>query len=209
MVSSTKKDLTVKRTRDFYEGQIKREQEAFYLNDLFFKMRIPCQFSRFHHVLKAMNTNKKVENNILNNYVGTELGGTGMSLHYRLKKIGTDQEIPFIFAYEGSGGIYLKLPSEFKTLPQAYLDLLAFSNYHILVVSKDSTESVRLYSRAIAIQDIIDRPRIWKWKMGTSKGNTNRLQFYGALSLVKYRVPYEPSLLEVPLLEQLDNLFQK
>ena len=200
-------DYSIKRTRDFYEGQIKRQQEASYLNNLFFEQGIPLKFERFHHTLKAMNTNVKVENNILNNYIGTEVGGTGMSLHYRLKKAGSKEEVPFIFAYEDSGGVYLKLPKEFKPIPQAYLDLLVSSNYHILIVGKASTESYRIYSRVISFKDIVNQPRVWKWQMATSKGNTNRLQFYGSLSTIKYLHPTENTLFDPPLLDQLQNFF--
>ena len=200
-------DSSIKRTRDFYEGQIKREQEASYLNNLFWKNGIDIQFSRFHHVLKAMNTNVKVKNNVLKNYIGTESKGTGMALYYQLKKFECEKVIPFIFAYEDSGGVYLKLPSEFKPIPQSYLDLLVLSDYHLLIVGKASTEDYRLYSRPISFKDIINQPRIWKWQMATSKGNTNRLQFYGSLSTVKYYHPTENTLFDPPLLEQLNNLF--
>jgi len=199
-------DYSIKRTRDFYEGQIKRELEVNYLNNKFFEKAIGCSFYRFHHVLKAMNTNEKAENNILNNYIGAELGGTGMALHYRLRKIGVEKEIPFIFAYEDSGGVFLKLPSEFKPIPQAYLDLLVISDYHLLIVGKKSTETKRLYSRPISFKDIVNQPRVWKWQMGESKGNTNRLQFYGTLSAIKYSDPTEGNLIDPPLLIQLENL---
>jgi hypothetical protein len=207
MASST--DKGVKRTRDFYEGMMKREKDAEYLNDYLYKHHIYLQFKRFHPDLKAMNTNEKVKNNISENYLKDKGDREGMSLHYQLRNLINHKAIPFIFAYEDSGGVYLKLPKDYKEAPALYLNLLADNNYHILIVGKESILSHRVYSRIISFKDILKNPQVWQWGMGTSKGNTNRLQFFGSMSSIKYKHPEEPSLFEGSLIEELKKLFDE
>ena len=192
-------DSLNKRDVDFQTGKLKREKTASDLNKHLKFHRMGIHFERNQPLLKTMSISEKNKNNILQNYLVPAPFEKAMTLHYSLVK--GKRKIPFIFCYKDGGGFYLKLPKEYKGDPDGYLKLLGAFLYHVIIVEEGKEDR---YSQVIPISII---RKHWKYGMLTSKGNTNRLTFYGSISKIVYLKPDEELLFSASLLQSLKALF--
>ena len=163
-----------KRDASFNKARKRREISIAILNDHLEKANTGMRFIRKHDNLKTMTTAERVRHNTLNNYMSEVPFTSAMALYYILTKEHRKKQVPFIFLYK-NGGVYLKIPKEYKETVQEYLQLLTHYNYHILMID----ETTQTYSFPVSISTLCTPP--WKHTMSTSKGNTNRLQFYGQI----------------------------
>jgi hypothetical protein len=120
------------------------------------------------------------------------------TIHYQLNSK-NGKNIPFIFMYKDSGGFYLKVPKEFLDNPVTYLDHLIKENYYSIIVDGENRE----YTVPISFMTI---KKYWKWKMETSEGNKNRMQFRSLIGRMTYRRPLEGSAFSPCLVDELNKL---
>lgn len=195
----------MKRQEDYEKAKLKREQEADYLNGLFIQGGFRGRFVRMHPYLKTMKVGEKAKNNRFANFIPGTSFHKAMGLHYVLQDTLSKKMIPFIFFYQGHGGIYLKVPKDYLQSPQSYLTILADMDYRGLIVSDKSTDDNRFYSFPISFKTI---EHSWEYTMSSSRGNLNRLQFHGPLTKIDYWHPLQESGLglEPCLLATLLNL---
>ena len=187
-----------KRDSDFNKGKFSRESTAIHLNSYIEEHGLI--FERNHDYLKTMHVSEKVKHNNLKDGILPAPFEKAMYLHYVLTNKNTLNRIPFIFMYKSSGGFYLKVVKEYKESPKDYLKLLIQFNYHVLVVDEQKNK----YSSPIPFNTIATH---WHCAMATSKGNRNRLQFYGSVKSVYCRDILQETLLEPNIIQMLINLF--
>ena len=195
-----------KRDADFQTGKLKREKTAEVLNKYFAVHKIDLLFERNQPLLKTMSIAEKNKNNVLQNYIIPAPFEKAMTLHYSLVR--GKRKIPFIFCYKDSSGFYLKLPKEYKEDPDGYLKLLEAFKYNVLIVDEGEGEfkltGLYKFSQIIPM-DLIRK--YWVHKISTSKGNTNRLKFYGSMKDVVCMYPDQSGLFSKPLYQALNELF--
>lgn len=189
-----------KPTADFLKGKQNRVTGVDYLNS-FLEHRGAC-IHRRQEILKPMIGWEKPKNAISINMLQKASGDHAMGLDYMLTsknrlEIGT----PIVFIIKNKGGIYRKVPREFKNDPDMYMKTLMLMNYYIIVVDLKRMA----FSYPIPISTAYHN---WTWKMQTSKGNRNRLQFYGPVSSIETVPPEFPSL-EGTVLDKLIELANK
>ena len=192
-------DYANKRDLDFNKGKFRREHTACDLNKYLEELNTGLRFERMHAYLKTMHISEKVKNNKLKNYLQKTTISKAMALHYVLTKENKLNKIPFIFMYRDGGGFYLKIPKEYKEDVETYLKILTELDYHFIIIDK------KKYSYPTPLKTICNKP--WNHKMSESKGNKNRLQFYGKLSKIIYRHPEERDL-QGTIIERLDELIK-
>lgn len=192
-----------KRDRDFSKGKVRREHSAKDLNFYLEKHNTGLRFLRRHDYLKTMHISEKVKNNEIRKYITPTAFHEAMALHYILTNKNKLNNIPFIFMYwsKSGGGFYLKVPKEYKQDPKGYLQILTELNYHVIIINEPSEK----YSQPVKLQTIC---KYWKYKMSKSKGNQNRLQFYGSLKTITYLHPEEETLLDPCMVELLKKLME-
>lgn len=186
------KERANKRLRDFYKGKERRERAANYINRYLEKRDSPIRVKRIHPFLKTMKLPELTKNNLLKNQIIETSFRSSISLHYIVTNILNGKRFPVIFIFDTGSGIYIKTTKEGKNSPETYLDALQALNYHIIVVDHKNWT----YSRAISLEELRQH---WRYKLASSKGNTNRIQFYGDFSkIVLYRLG-EGSLFTPPI----------
>jgi hypothetical protein len=166
-----------KRDADFQKGKFNREKIVSYVN--LFLENEGVKLSRVQECLKIMEAHEKSKNATLNNMLIPSSFMKAMGLDYIItskNRPSFGPRVAFLIKSKG-GGIFRKVPKEYKLDKEGYLKVLQSFNYYFIIVDLEKMT----FSLPISINIAI---KYWKYEMQISKGNTNRLQFYGAVSSI-------------------------
>jgi hypothetical protein len=126
-----------------------------------------------------MKPSEVMDNYTLKNRISATEFASAMGLDYEFICNTSNKTIPIIILYPKVSGLYLKVPTSYKKKPEEYLSLLKDFNYHFLLCEKKDNDYL---FALVHLEQVI---KFWKYSMATSKGNTNRLQFYGQASKIQ------------------------
>ncbi|HSH25606.1 MAG TPA: hypothetical protein VLA13_08735 [Massilibacterium sp.] len=165
-----------KRDRDLRTGLKIREKTDAILNNYFRTIKSAQRVESIHPYTNLfMSIKEKTDNCEVKNLIYSAGFQKAMGL-YRIYTFAGNKlnMIPLIYLYkkdDNSMPLYLKLPKEYKYRPDEYMYLMNCMNFHILIINEDLTK----FSRLIPFSVI---RKAWSWKVQTSSGNRNRLDFH-------------------------------
>lgn len=187
-------DSSNKFTKDFIKGKNNREKWIVKLNK---ELELDgYRLIRKHDHLKTMKIHEKVKQNKLPNRIQEAPFHNAMGLYYELSRKERKKRVPIILLQKT---IYVKTPSEYISDWEAYLQILSDFGYYIILVNALGG----LFSLPISI-DIFRK--YWKPKKMESKGNRNRIQFYGKVSTINYFKPTQKNVFGESVISELKKL---
>lgn len=186
---------------DTQTGRVRRNNAVNYLNTIFIKRNLSLLFKPLHESMKLMTVQEIKQNNKVMNRTTPVPYHKAIGLHYSLSNGLKHDSISFVIMVIGSGGFYLKIPSDALSDPKSYLDHLIRFNYHTLIIPTDG----KTFSKVFTVKEI---DTYWKWHMSESRGNKNRMCFEASMKDIRLLDPFTKTLSHPDLIQQLTDLFK-
>lgn len=189
-----------KPTIDWEKGIRRRVYIDNHLNSYFKSKGSDVRVRPLNPMLKKMCVHEKVKNCCLDNFIETK-PLTAMGLYREVSLLGKSKVIHLIYLFK-KGGFFLKVPKEYKENPEAYLDTLQELDFYVLPI--DDVELT--FGSPMSILEV---KKYWGYKMATSKGNTNRLQFHGKIGTISCLPLGEADFFTKPLEQMFEILLER
>lgn len=128
---------------------------------------------------------------------GIEIRKTDKETNQYVELVKGKKNVPFIILFPDDTGCYMKLPNKWISKYRSYMEMLDKKGFHFLLVRD------KQYSFPVPISIAMKH---WAPAMATSKGNENRLQFYGSVSKIIYHDLKQKDLFGSSVIESLIGL---
>lgn len=112
------------------------------------------------------------------------------------------KKIPIYIRFSNDFGFFIKVPAEYISNPLDYYEQI--KSYLVLYVKRD-IQVYEKYSNLMTVEHIMNNSN---WKMETSKGNKNRLQFDFKIDSLVYTPPSTFTMFSPSLITQIVTAYE-